>query len=225
MRETRIMFAGGGDEHDSRPLDEIFARWLGKGRLLYLPTALMHLSNQQAGYRWIKRTFAPLGVTAIDAWMDLAGKTAQDLEPYAGVYVGGGNTFFLLQQVRMHGLDQALEAFARAGKPIYGGSAGAIILGQDITSCAHIDQNVIGLGDFGGLNLALGHTIWCHYTSKDAKRVQDYVQRTGVPSLALSEKSGAYRLGDALYAAGSEPLALYTLGGCAFFNPGELIEG
>lgn len=224
MTQPRILFAGGGDERDSRPLDEIFAGWLRGGRLLYLPTALVHPSNQQAGVRWVQNTFAPLGVTAIDAWLDLAGKSARDLAAYDAVYLSGGNTFYLLQQIRAHHLDTALDEFVQAGKPVYGGSAGAIILGYDITSCAHIDENIIGLTDFSGLDLALGYTIWCHYQAEDQQRIQDYVRRTGIPSLALTEKSGVYRQGDYLYAAGSEPVVRYALKDQAVFAPGQQVE-
>jgi dipeptidase E len=218
------MFAGGGDERDSRPLDEIFAGWLGKGRLLYLPTALVHPSNIEAGFRWIQNTFGPLGVTSIEAWMDLSGKSARDLARYDGAYIGGGNTFYLLQQIRLHRLEPALDQFIYEGKPVYGGSAGAIVLGYDIISCEHIDQNIIGLTDYSGLDHALGHTVWCHYTSDDADRIQAYVRRTGIPSIGLTEKSGIYRQGDHLFAAGDEPVARYTLQGCTFFASGEQIE-
>jgi dipeptidase E len=224
MNEPKIMFSGGGDERDSRLMDEIFAGWVGKGRLLFLPTALVHPSNIEAGYRWIKRALAPLGLTDIDAWTNLSGKTALDLDAYDAVYIGGGNTFYLLQQIRLHHLDEALEQFILAGKPVYGGSAGAIILGYDISSCAHIDENIIGLTDFSGLDLALGNTIWCHYTPEDAERIQSYVRRGGIPSIALSEKSGVYRLGEYLYAAGFEPVIRYSLQGSAIFHPGEQIE-
>jgi len=41
MGDTRLMLAGGGDAQDSRPLDEVFAAWIGpRGRMLYLPVAL-----------------------------------------------------------------------------------------------------------------------------------------------------------------------------------------
>ncbi|RPJ36477.1 MAG: hypothetical protein EHM21_19120 [Chloroflexi bacterium] len=118
VNKPRILFAGGGSEQDSRPLDEIFASWVGsKGRLLYLPVALVDEPSMQAGIRWVKSVFEPLGLTQIDAWTDLSGKTAQDLQSYDGVYIGGGNTFHLLNQVRVHHLDRALVDFIVAGLP------------------------------------------------------------------------------------------------------------
>lgn len=224
MPGERILLAGGGDERDSRPLDEIFAGWLGGGRLLYLPTALVHPSNIQAGVRWIHQTFTPLGVENIEAWHNLIGKTAADLAAFDAVYIGGGNTFYLLQQLRHHKLDLALDDFARESKPVYGGSAGAIILGYDITPCAHIDENIIGLTDYSGLDLILGYAIWCHYVPSDERRIQKYVARTGIPSLAISERSGLYRQGDILYAAGFEAVIQFTLRGQTVFPPGSIIE-
>lgn len=223
MAEMRVMLAGGGDERESRLLDEIFAKWVGKGRLLYLPSALVHPSNKEAGYRWIQQTFEPLGLTDIEVWMDIAGKTARDLEQYDAVYIGGGNTFYLLHQLRIHHLDLALDQYAHEGHPIYGGSAGAIVFGYDIASCQHIDQNIIGLSDLSGMDLALGYTVWCHYTPEDDERISAYVRRTGIPSIALSEKSGAYRENDHLTAAGSEPVVHFTLQGRAEIAPGSVI--
>jgi len=217
------MFAGGGDEKDSRPLDEIFAGWVGAGRLLYLPTALVHPSNKQAGFRWIQQAFEPLGVKEIEAWMELPGKTARDMEAFDAVYIGGGNTFYLLQQLRLHKLDRVLEAFIEAGKPVYGGSAGAIVLGYDITSCAHIDENIIGLTDFSGMDQALGYTIWCHYVPNDRARIQKYVTRTGAPSFALSERAGLYREAEGIFAAGFEPVVHFTLNGAEEIAPGNRI--
>jgi dipeptidase E len=224
MPNERIMLAGGGDEKDSRALDEIFAGWTGNGRLLYLPTALVHPSNIQAGVRWIQQAFAPLGIKNIEAWPNLIGKTASDLNAFDAIYIGGGNTFYLLQQLRHHKLALALEDFAGEGKPIYGGSAGAIVLGYDITPCAHIDENIIGLTDFSGLDLALGYSIWCHYAPNDERRIQKYVAKTGIPSIALSERAGAYRKGDHLYAAGYEPVIRFTLGVQVVCEPGSIIE-
>lgn len=224
MSNERILFAGGGDERDSRPLDAIFAGWIGGGRLLYLPTALVHPSNIKAGVRWFRQAMAPLGISRIEAWENLTEKSASDLAAFDAVYLGGGNTFYLLQQLRRFRLDLALDDFITRGNPVYGGSAGAIVLGYDISSCAHIDENIIGLTDFSGLDLALGHTIWCHYVPADERRIQKYAARTGVPCIAASERAGVYRQGDHLYAAGFEPVIRFNLNGQASFNPGSIIE-
>ena len=223
MVHKRIIFSGGGDERDSRPLDEIFAGWVGTGRMLYLPTALVRPSNIQAGVRWIKQVFTPLGIKKIEAWETLLDKSASRLASFDAVYIGGGNTFYLLQQLRRYKLDLALDDFIQQGKPVYGGSAGAIVLGYDITSCAHIDENIIGLTDYSGMDLALGYTIWCHYTPEDEARIRAYVDRTGIPSIAAGERAGVSREGDHLYARGFEPVVHFTQQGQEVIPPGTRI--
>jgi hypothetical protein len=221
MAEMRIMLAGSWDERDARPLEETFATWVGAGRLLYLPSGLVHPSSKEAGFRRLQRTIASLGVQDADAWMDLNRAAPRDLFAYDAVYLEGGNTFYLLHQLRAHGLDQALDEFARAGRPLYGSGAGAIVLGYDISSAEHVDDNALGLADRSGLDLALGHTVWCEYGPGTDRLIRAYVARTGIPSIGLSETCGFYRQGDRLLAAGSTPLAYFTLAGQTEIAPGQ----
>lgn len=224
MAVPHILFAGGGDERDSLPLHEHFARWVDGGKLLFLPTALVNLPAMESSFRWLEEVFEPLGVVHIDMWPDLAGKTGVDLVAFDAVYIGGGNTFYLLQQLREQRVDEALRDFILAGHPVFGGSAGAIVLGADITSCAHIDEDIVGLKDLRGLEMALGCTVWCHYQSADQERIQAFVAQTGSPSIALTERAGVYREGDQLIAAGYDPLLLFTGGQPQTYQPGEIIN-
>ena len=223
MAVPQILFAGGGDERDSLPLHEMFARWVDGGRLLYLPTALVNLPAMESSFRWLEEVFEPLDLVHIDLWPDLTGKTAVDLMVFDAVYIGGGNTFYLLQQLRDMQMDEPLRDFILAGHPAFGGSAGAIVMGADIASCAHIDENIVGLEDLRGMEMALGCTVWCHYQSVDHERIQAYVAQTNTPSIALTERAGVYREGDKLVAAGYEALLLFNGGQPQTYQPGETV--
>lgn len=48
------------------------------------------------------------------------------------IYVGGGNTFFLLQELRRTGADRAIINQVRAGTPYIGESAGSVITAPNI---------------------------------------------------------------------------------------------
>jgi len=48
------------------------------------------------------------------------------------MYIGGGDTVKLLKEVHKVSFDEYLRKIAQKGIPLYGGSAGAIILGEDI---------------------------------------------------------------------------------------------
>jgi dipeptidase E len=114
-REQRqIVLAGGGGAADSRSLDEVFAEWIGSGRLLYLPLAL-HEERHTAAAAWLRSTLEPLGVRDIESWSAFDGHDARELSDFDGVYIGGGNTYRLLQQLRTSGFDKAITRFIAEG--------------------------------------------------------------------------------------------------------------
>ena len=101
--------------------------------MLFLPVAL---DGQEPTYeaclRWVESVFGPLGVSDIEMWTELGGFHRGRLGGFSSVYLSGGNTFRLLALVRASGFDRELADFIRRGGCVYGGSAGAILLGKDI---------------------------------------------------------------------------------------------
>jgi dipeptidase E len=225
MPTPRLILAGGGDAPDSHPLDALFAGWIGPGgRLLYLPVA----TGNPAGYRddlvWVSAIFRPLGVGAIEMWTTLAGRDAGHLTNFDGIYIGGGNTFHLLDLLRRTGFDRVLRDFIAAGGAVYGGSAGAIILGRDIGPAAHIDSNTAGVRNTHGLDLLGGYAVWCHYVADaDDARIRAYVAATGFPVLALTERAGLRVEGPRILAAGYDPCVRYTAAGAHAVAVGEQV--
>ena len=71
------------------------------------------------------------------------------------IFVGGGNTFFLLQELRRSGADQILIREVEKGKLYIGESAGSIITCPDIGYCADMDspEKAPNLTDYTGLDL------------------------------------------------------------------------
>jgi dipeptidase E len=133
-----------------------------------------------------------------------------ELNNFNGIYIGGGNTFRLLHLLRSSGFDTALINFVEHGGAIYGGSAGAILLGRDIMSCAHMDTNDVGLRDTTGLDLVNGYAIWCHYQLEDDTRIFSLAKKYNIAVLALSERSGVCAEDEQLLAIGLEGVRKIT---------------
>ena len=189
--ETRILLGGGGSAEDERPVLQQFASWVGEnGRVLYLPIAMPAAGLPQ--WEWIQSTLLPLGIKTIEMWTDLQQHEPAELARYTGIFVSGGNTYHLLNQLRSAGFVQALREYALDGGVLYGGSAGAIVIGRDIDTCAHMDENIAGIDDTTGLDLVDGHAIWCHYTSSDNQLIEAYIARMHLPIIALAETSGIW---------------------------------
>ena len=184
----------------------MFAGWLGQqGRLLYLPVASGREEDGYAQHRaWIDAVFSPLGVTDIQMWTELESHSSEELQAFSGVYIGGGNTFTLLHLLRASGFDTALKRFALNGGAIYGGSAGAIVLGADIVSCERDDPNTVGLNDTAALNLMGGADLWCHYRPDQLEQVQTYSNTSGRTVHALPERGGLCIEGGRVRSAGFE---------------------
>lgn len=71
------------------------------------------------------------------------------------IFVSGGNTFFLLQELRKTGADQILTDQVNNGKLYIGESAGAVVTCPDIGYSAEIDsvERAPELKNYTGLNL------------------------------------------------------------------------
>jgi dipeptidase E len=176
--QRNIAVGGGGGAYDSRLLDEVFAAWIGShGKLLYLPCALRGIRPFESCLEWITVTFAPLKITQITMWTDLCEHQISELDRFDAVYIGGGNTFALLAELRKSGFEIHLSEYVRSGKAIYGGSAGAAVLGRDIRTVNYLDRNEVGLVETKGLDLAEGHAIWVHYQPQDDSLIDAYVRQ------------------------------------------------
>jgi dipeptidase E len=88
--------------------------------------------------------------------IDISTLTPDDMEEaFSGsdlIWVGGGNTLFLLQEVRKSGFDNYLTKKILEGIPYVGASAGSIILGPDLEFELYASKTP-ELTSYEGLNL------------------------------------------------------------------------
>lgn len=69
------------------------------------------------------------------------------------IYVSGGNTFYLLNELRKSRVWQAIKNAVKSGKIYIGESAGAIVAAPDTRYATLMDENSAKTSDFTGLNL------------------------------------------------------------------------
>lgn len=189
--QGKIVLAGGGNEKDSLLIDKVFASWFAPNqKILYLPLALRGIRPYDECLKWIKTTFSPLNITNIEMWTDLSDHQSQELFEFAAVYIGGGNTYSLLGQLLASGFHRHLIEYVSHGGIIYGGSAGAAVLGKDIRTVTHLDHNKIGLMETKGLNLAENHAVWVHYQPQDDELIDEFQDKYKHSVLAISERAG-----------------------------------
>lgn len=138
--------------------------------------------------KWITDVFQQHGVSDIRMWTDLADLDESDVAAVNAIYIGGGNTYRLLNELRQTNTDRLLREFVRTGGTLYGGSAGAIICGETIETTP--DENQVGLQDTTALQLLSKIDIWCHYTEADDPEIHEYARKTDRTVIAVPERSG-----------------------------------
>lgn len=78
---------------------------------------------------------------------------ARCLEDCDYIYVSGGNTFFLMQELRRTGADKLIVEQVENGKPYIGESAGAMVVSPNIEYARKMDIPPSQTSDFKGLNI------------------------------------------------------------------------
>jgi dipeptidase E len=107
------------------------------------------LADPEHYFTRAKEGLEPLGVEVHHVhWERQPLKTLGSVD---GLFVGGGNTYALLDRVRSSGLLDAIRERAGEGMPYAGASAGANLAGPTILTTN--DWNVVALSAFGSLHL------------------------------------------------------------------------
>lgn len=203
-KTTHIFLAGGGSAEESKLLDEQFVGMLDLLKpLVYIPNA-MRSKPYQTCLEWFHSVMNPLGVTAIEMWDDL--RSHHPVDGIAGIYIGGGDTAKLLEEIRGAGFDKYLREVAQSGVLLYGGSAGAIILGEDIRTAP--EANKLDVTKVAGLGIIKGYSIVCHYKASDREATIALFQNLRQNIIAIPEKAGGYVTGKILTNYGTEPIVI-----------------
>jgi dipeptidase E len=96
--------------------------------------------------QWLRDSLRLLGDLGCAVVLcDVAGKEHHEIRAELGrvdaVYVSGGNTFYLLQELRRSGGDDVLREYLEVpGHRYIGASAGAVVLARDIRYAAPVDD-------------------------------------------------------------------------------------
>ena len=65
---------------------------------------------------------------------------------------------------------EKIKIFIENNGIVFGGSAGAIILGQCIDTCKYADKNEVDLKDLMGFDVVRHFSFLCNFTNKDEEK-------------------------------------------------------
>ena len=148
-------------------------------KVVFVPTA--SLNEGYTGYvDSAKKLFNKMGavVTEIDISKEDFSTIKSAFEDANIIYFTGGNSFFLIDQLRQTGVDKLLKEELEKGKLMIGESAGAIICAPNISYIERMDEKPEGYSqsDDGGLNL-IDFYVLPHYLTAPFKKITATILR------------------------------------------------
>ncbi|RYZ98442.1 MAG: dipeptidase PepE [Moraxellaceae bacterium] len=194
--------------------DEIAALFRGKQQVLFVPFA------RPGGISWDDYTarasafFSTIG-------LEVQGLHAFDDKPKAildaeAIFIGGGNTFVLVNELYRHKLIPVLKHAVNSGTPYLGSSAGSNITGLSMQTTN--DMPIVQVPDYRTIG-ALPFNLNPHYLDPDPNgkhmgetretRIKEFHVYNSVPVLGLREGSWLEVAGDTIILKGNQSARLF----------------
>ena len=169
----KLILNGGGDGKAVESARQLLNRVIDhRKKILYIPLAWPD-PTYRGCLEFMTGELADVEKAGIEMIRSTEELMSRDFPDYAALYIGGGNTYKLLRDLKESGAFGKIQKYLTEEDGIvYGGSAGAIIFGKDLDSCNTDDENEVGLADHTGFNMIGGYSLLCHYTSRNRERTE-----------------------------------------------------
>ena len=170
---TKLILNGGGVGEAVKSARKLLNELIDNNKkILYIPLAWPD-STYNGCLEFMTNELSDVGKTGIDMIKTTDELMNKNFKDYACLYIGGGNTYKLLNNLKISGVfDKIKKYLIEDDGVVYGGSAGAIIFGKDLDSCNTDDENEVGLVDNAGFDMINGYSLLCHYTNREAEKTK-----------------------------------------------------
>ena len=213
----KVFLNGGGDGQQTVAAIRRFNEIIDHNKpLLYIPLA-MEREQYPGCYEWIQGELSEVQVPFIEMVTSADEIVRRDLDGYSALFIGGGNTFKLLYELKQSGAFDKIKRFLEHGGVVFVGSAGAIIFGQSLASCVLDDANEVGLTDMAGFDVLNGISLLCHYTNRTEEKDREstvYLTELSrrLKVIALPEEDTIFVNDDKMEIIGTRPFYCFENG-------------
>lgn len=216
----KLFLCGGGSGKQVLNALYKFSNVLNKEKpILYIPLA-MDSKKYDSCYEWFKNELANINLNNFEMVKSSLELSKKDLNNYSAIFIGGGNTYKLLHELKQNNNYYKIETFLKNDGIIFGGSAGAIVFGKDISGCLLDDKNNINLNDTRGFNYLNGYSILCHLKNKNFNRNLKYLQDFSISNklIYLPEEDVIFINGSKIGIIGTSKYVIFKNGKYVFHN-------
>ena len=224
----QLILCGGGSGNQNTLANQKLNEIIDHTRpILYIPLAMNEDEHSyDSCYEWIQGELANVDIPYIEMVRTFEELASKDLQHYAALYIGGGNTYKLLLGLKQSGAFNNIRNYINNNGIVIGGSAGAVIFGYDINIIASMDRNDINLTNTRGFDVLSGVSIFPHYTNKKSKLTEEenkerlnkftnsiikFSERTG-KVIAIPEEDAIYVNNDSIELLGTRHYFIFENG-------------
>ena len=186
---------------DVAPLFEDFAENTNGKTVTFIPTASV-VEKVTFYVKSGKKALEKMGMIVDELEISTAApeEIADKLAKNDMIYLSGGNTFFLLQELNRSGAGKMISEQVAAGKLYIGESAGAMVAAANIEYAAAMDsvKKAPDLKSFDSLGLTSFYTVPHHTNAPFAKAVEKIIAQydKSLPLYPISNKEAVLVDGD-----------------------------
>lgn len=190
--EKRNMLLMSAGEFFTKKAPALYKADFTKLKIVYINTATKKVPDDSYSKKQIERmkelkwNFKVIDIAEYDE-----NKLYEELNETDIIYVEGGNTFYLLDQIRKKKFDQLIKSKLNKGALYAGASAGSYVVCPTIETSlwGNTDKELdkCGLTDFRGMNL-VPFVIKAHMTPKIKKVIQDDIKKSKFEVKILTDK-------------------------------------
>ena len=179
----KLYLSGGGSGKQNHFAYINFFRIIDKSKpILYIPLAMGNTMYKSC-YSWFKNEINSYNFDKFEMAKSSLELSKLDLNNYSALFIGGGNTYKLLSELKENDNINKIKKYLLDGGIVYGGSAGAIIFGKDIDGCKLMDEkNDVNTE---GLNFINNYSLLCHFNNNNLKLNKKYLTTYSIKNKLL----------------------------------------
>ena len=216
----KLFLCGGGSNVQIMFALNKFKSVIKKDRpILYIPLA-MNKEKYDSCKKWFSNELRYIGIDSFDMVKSSKELANKDLNNYAALFIGGGNTYKLLYELSKNGNREKIQNYLKNDGVMFGGSAGAIIFGKDINTCMLDDGNMINLKNCDGFNYLNEYSILCHLNKKNLKKNYKHLKEFSKNNkvIYLPEENVIFIDNNKIKFIGTSKYVKFVNGECFFHN-------
>lgn len=206
--------------------DQIAAHFAESSQIAFVPYAL---ADHEAYARTAEERFGQIGLLLKSVHRAQDPRTI--ISQSDGVFIGGGNTFRLLAQMRAKGLLEEIRSGVRSGMSYAGASAGSNVACPTIKTTN--DMPIVDPHGFEALGV-FPHQVNAHYVDRDpdvahggetrAQRIAEFHEENPTPVIGLYEGAMLYHQNGRTSLSGNKALLFLRGEYPVELAPGEIVE-